>query len=211
MEKYFKKEYLLLLLFITSLPAIIYFLNFVCSDIKSTPETWAQFGDFLGGTTNVILGLINIIVTIYLALIIKNLDKSRLDEQKELESLRHQQNLDTQHKLFSEQIKFNAYNEFNLLFGRIYNSMLLNRNAEVNLEFKRNVNSFVLFIRGNKNLFKTLNLQIIKDLEIELRKVLSEYEDWDDNESEKKLVIITKNIETTLQEVFIEFQNELNM
>ncbi|MDM1061929.1 hypothetical protein HXZ62_05020 [Empedobacter falsenii] len=104
MEKYFKKEYLLLLLFITSLPSIIYFLNFVCSDIKNTPETWAQFGDFVGGTTGIIIGFFNILATIILALVINNYDNKR-----------NKDSLDLQKKIFERELKENAYKEFNIL------------------------------------------------------------------------------------------------
>jgi len=107
MEKYFKKEYLLLLLFITFLPTIIYFLNFVCSDIKNTPETWAQFGDFIGGTTGIIIGVFNIIATIILALVINNYDNNRNKDALEL-----------QQNLFERELKEVAYKEFQKIIKR---------------------------------------------------------------------------------------------
>ncbi|MDM1551542.1 hypothetical protein [Empedobacter falsenii] len=224
MEKYFKKEYLLLLLFITSLPSIIYFLNFVCSDIKNTPETWAQFGDFVGGTTNVVLGLINIIVTVYLALIIKNLDKSRLEEQKELDNLRHQQNLILQNELFIRNLKENEFKEIDKLIcetviklnklsspfvinneegeSTIYNIIIKN-GLEIKFLLERNFKLFSFiptYIFGNNN-------TTILDSHITLEKLIPEISIISREKKINKLNEITveyMKVANKLRDLFIE-------
>lgn len=113
-------------------PLYRYIDKFKPNGISDNPEDWGQFGDFIGGTTNVIIGFLNIVATIILALVIKNLDDSRSkikdDEDKrrhleliDLEKLRHKQNLDLQVDLFNRNIK----HEFQKKISENLNKLLI--------------------------------------------------------------------------------------
>jgi len=117
MKNYFNKTNISILLLISIIPITFYFIHFFCNGISKNPEDWALFGDYVGGVSNLILGVCNIIITAYIAYLIGKVDKKRHKKQKELDNLRHQQSLDLQEKLFERNLKENAYKEFNILIN----------------------------------------------------------------------------------------------
>lgn len=116
MNKYLKPENLLYTLLIILSPSIFYFLYFVCNGISDKPETWGQFGDFIGGTTNIIIGCMNILVTLLLAKTISELDNNRFEESKNLDDIRHQQTINAQKQQFENELILADYEKYNELF-----------------------------------------------------------------------------------------------
>ncbi len=125
---------LIVLIILSAIPLIIYTYFFSSHHRSFDPANWGTFGDFIGGTTNVILGVINIVITAYIAYLIKTLDDKRFEEQKALETqrfeeqkqldeLRHQQNIDLQNDIFIRSIREDVFKEFNQLhkeFSSLY-------------------------------------------------------------------------------------------
>ncbi|MGG6242868.1 hypothetical protein ACQ4N7_30095 [Nodosilinea sp. AN01ver1] len=66
------------------IPLLAYFLNFHSSSISSDPNDWASFGDYLGGTANTFLALVNLGVIILIALNLYELETQR---EKQLQGL----------------------------------------------------------------------------------------------------------------------------
>lgn len=61
----------------------VYFLNFANTDLSTNPEQWGQFGDFVGGTANPILGFLTLIALV-LTIIIQSRQLSISTRELEL-------------------------------------------------------------------------------------------------------------------------------
>ncbi len=83
-----------LLLFITAIavfigiPLVPYFWNF--RNISNNPNDWASFGDYLGGTANTFLALLNLAVVIWIAKNIYRLETEREESLYKLETEREE-------------------------------------------------------------------------------------------------------------------------
>jgi hypothetical protein len=69
-------------------PLVVYYLNFRTLSISSNPSDWAAFGDYLGGTSNTFLALVNLGVVILIALKIYEMETQRELELHDLETQR---------------------------------------------------------------------------------------------------------------------------
>lgn len=179
-------------------PLYQYIDKFKPNGISDNPAEWAQFGDYIGGTTNVIIGILNIVATIILALVIKNLDDSRSkikdkeDEKRhleliEIENLRHRQNLNLQNTLFTKQLKHSIYLEFNEHMRQNYNCIVLGKaDSEHIKEFSTKLNSFSIFLNCNKYYFKDLQDSVeITSIHDSFHLILNCYKIWDHNSTDE--------------------------
>lgn len=71
---------LVLLLFVI----LAFFFGFWKSNISNNIEQWGQFGDYLGGTLNPILGVINICIFIYLTLVVQDISNKNHEQALEM-------------------------------------------------------------------------------------------------------------------------------
>ena len=105
-------------------PFYIYYSQFGDKKLTFDYDILGTFGDFIGGSTNFIIGLLNIIATIFLAIVIKNLDKKRFDEQQELDKIQHKQNLELQNDILIRNIREEKFKEFNLISENLINKIM---------------------------------------------------------------------------------------
>lgn len=86
-----------------------YIYTFADSQLSHNPDAWGTFGDFLGGTLNPMISLINLSVTIWIALTL-NKYSARL----------HQQQIQTQKELTLIQIRSEAFKELRKDFNEAF-------------------------------------------------------------------------------------------
>lgn len=160
---------LLLLIIITIIPSVIYIYNFGKHNTSSDPTNWGTFGDFIGGTTNVIIGIINIGITVYIAYLIKTFDDNRYQEQRALESqrfeeqkaldnIRHKQNIDLQNEIFIRTIREEVFKDFNLLFQEF--SIIYRNEGDLreNVKTIKKIAESYVYLRLSKNhIFNTFS------------------------------------------------------
>lgn len=63
-------------LILTVIPVIIYVLFFIRNDISIYPESWAYLGDFIGGTSGLIVSILSLVVLTILTIKISRIDSS---------------------------------------------------------------------------------------------------------------------------------------
>jgi hypothetical protein len=71
------------LLIFTMIPAFIYMINFKGLYISDLSSDWGTFGDFIGGITNPIIGIVNVLVLVYLTLKISEIDNNNKIKEQE--------------------------------------------------------------------------------------------------------------------------------
>jgi len=59
------------------IPIIFYWLNFNSLDLSNNKTTWGEFGDFIGGTINPIIGIFNLILIVAITLYVSKFDSFR--------------------------------------------------------------------------------------------------------------------------------------
>ncbi|GEO02916.1 hypothetical protein AAE02nite_05800 [Adhaeribacter aerolatus] len=59
------------------IPIFIYLLNFFDTSLSDNPSDWGTFGDFFGGILNSYFSLLTLLITIYIAYEISNLEEKR--------------------------------------------------------------------------------------------------------------------------------------
>lgn len=176
---------LIVFIFLSSIPSIIYIINFRLHNASSDPANWGTFGDFIGGTTNVILSIINIIITAYIAYLIKTLDDKRFEEQKTLETqrfeeqkqldeLRHKQNLDLQNDIFIRSMREEVFKDFNRLLQELHLVYIIDGDLREKLISIKNVKQSYLHLKlNNLHLFTTFSNQpLTEDLDNSLEKII---------------------------------------
>lgn len=84
--KWIEKNLIWISLLILSLPIGAYILNFRNLDLSNDPESWAQFGDYIGGTYSVLIT----ILAIYIARNLSRKDASQERRQRVAEALMKQ-------------------------------------------------------------------------------------------------------------------------
>ena len=76
-----KRKQLIFISIISSLTILFvigfYIFTFYKSAISNNPSDWGGFGDFLGGVLNPIIGIVNIIILIYVAIIVSKNEERR--------------------------------------------------------------------------------------------------------------------------------------
>lgn len=60
---------------------VFYWNHFFHCQISEKPSDWGMFGDFIGGTINPLLAVINICITIWLTIIITKFSNINIDKQ----------------------------------------------------------------------------------------------------------------------------------
>ncbi|MDM1070874.1 hypothetical protein HX001_00040 [Empedobacter brevis] len=155
---------ILLLIISLSLPFFIYFKEFDQIKPIGNTENFGQYGDFIGGTTNFILGLASIISTVLLALIIKNLDDKN-----------HNQSLDLQQKLFDRGLKENAYKEYTSIIQEFNKLERIDENYSNKLkEIIFKINSFNT---TNSHIFNSIESHDLTNKFSKYIKIIIEYEE----------------------------------
>lgn len=138
-------------------PAYKYYSTFNEFGESTNPEDWALFGDYIGGTTNVILGIVNIFVTAYIAYLIKTLDDNRLEKQIKIEDLRHQQNIDLQKDIFINNLKFKEYESFQKLIKKLIITIRNESDLKnIEIELYNLQQSYRIFSNSKRELFPFL-------------------------------------------------------
>ncbi|MDM1550642.1 hypothetical protein [Empedobacter falsenii] len=161
MAKPFTKTQLIIafivLIILSAIPLIIYTSFFFSHSKSEDPANWGTFGDFIGGTTNVILGIINIIITAYIAYLIKTLDDKRYEDQKKIDELRHQQNIDLQKDIFINNLKFKEYESFQKLVKKLIITVRNESNLKnIEIELYNLQQSYRIFSNSKRELFPFL-------------------------------------------------------
>ena len=156
------------------IPVYNYYSSFSENGRSNNPEDWALFGDYVGGTTNVIIGLVNIIVTVYIAYLIKSVDDKRFEEQKQLDELRHKQNIDLQNDIFIRSIREDVFKDFNKLLQELNLVYITDGDLREKLISIKNVKDSYLHLKlNNLHLFTTFSNQpLTEDLDNSLEKII---------------------------------------
>lgn len=145
------------ILFIIALaPIYIYIKQFGNEPLTTNYEILGTFGDFIGGSTSAIIGLLNIIATIVLALVIKQLDDNKDKRQTSIDSLRHKQNLEFQNNLLIRSIREEKFKEFNRIGEKFLKKISLGGNVdELKNEVTKTVFNYIYFTSNNQHVFLT--------------------------------------------------------
>lgn len=155
---------ILLLIISLFLPFYIYIKEFDQIIPVGNTEKYGQYGDFIGGTTNFIIGLASIISTVLLALIIKNLDDKN-----------HNQSLDLQQKLFDRGLKENAYKEYTSIIQE------LNKLERIDVNYSNKLKQFYFklnsFTTTNSHIFNSIEIHNLTDKFHENINIIIEYEE----------------------------------
>jgi len=78
-------KYIIIISLILMVIAItVFVIRFWHSNISDDIEHWAQFGDYLGGTLNPVLALINICIFIYLTLVVQDISNKNHEQALEM-------------------------------------------------------------------------------------------------------------------------------
>lgn len=148
------------LLIILIIPIIIYSINFHNHFISMDSSDWGTFGDFIGGITNPIIGIVNVLVLVYLTLKISEIEKNNrsIDQTN-----RENENLDG--------IRLEGFKELNSFFmrlvKRIANDTPIENTEKVSIKFE-----FDGIIHPYIDLFKTFdNTKRINELSSRLLKI----------------------------------------
>ena len=104
---------LIFVIFLAALSAIIvitlYLITFSTSKISNTPQDWGVFGDYFGGTFNPIVSIINLCVTIWIAIILNQFSDNQTEKQ-----------INVQKQVALTQIKHEAFNELRKELNRAF-------------------------------------------------------------------------------------------
>ena len=150
----------LILLGILLIPIIIYSINFHDHYISMDSTDWGTFGDFIGGITNPIIGIVNVLVLIYLTLKISEIEKINRGIDK---TNRENENHDG--------IRLEGFKELNSFFmrlvKRVANEDPIENKERISLKFE-----FDGIIHPYIDLFKVFdNLERINKLSNSLLKI----------------------------------------
>lgn len=158
---------------------ILNFIIFICvfynQDISKSVSDWANFADYISGTTNILISIMSLLVTLFIAYEISHLDEKR-----------NNANLEYDKKKFKRELREKEYYEItenlNNFWFAITNE---NRNSAKNdLYVIRQ--KFVCFIKYRKHLFPELNPNQFEKLDktlVEIMKIMSVALDVDNPES----------------------------
>ena len=86
-KNHFKFPFLigLLLLLAILIPIFIYLIIFYHHPLSDNGSNWGDFGNYLGGILNPIIGIFNVVVLVYLTLKVSELDNVRNERALELQ------------------------------------------------------------------------------------------------------------------------------
>lgn len=62
------------------IPNLIYMCNFVGKGMSSNPSDWGVYGDFIGGSINPVLTIVNITALVYLTYTVSHIEENRAQE-----------------------------------------------------------------------------------------------------------------------------------
>lgn len=72
--------------------------------LSNDSAIWGQYGDFIGGSLNPILGILNIIALVYLTFRIAEIEKQRLEESEKLEDKRYCESIELENKRMQDNL-----------------------------------------------------------------------------------------------------------
>lgn len=154
-KNHFKFPFLigLLLLLAILIPIFIYLIIFYHHPLSDNGSNWGDFGNYLGGILNPIIGIFNVVVLVYLTL-----------KVSELDNVRNERALELQRELGIKKIKYKSYKEINALFLRISfvsidEGKLIDGNKYLKLK-----SEFISITTSCLDLFKSLNVQRINKI-----------------------------------------------
>jgi uncharacterized membrane protein len=95
---------------------IFYWKQFHETQISNNPDNWGVFGDYLGGTLNPLLSIINICITVWLTIIINKYANKNTDRQ--IDSAIKIAQIDLKHQALKElrdelNLNFNTWRQAN--------------------------------------------------------------------------------------------------
>lgn len=136
-----------------SAPVIIYFARFGNEHLATDTSVWGVFGDFIGGTLNPIIGILNLALLLSISIYVARFDS---------------------HRQFNE-FRYNAYVEISKKFEKTeLKSSALSELKDYTEEYKFH-NQF-LFPKTSNAIFNTLMNDLIKRTD-ELIRVIEDYEE----------------------------------
>ena len=146
MKKYHSSLWIsgIILFIILITPFGLYIKNFHASPISKNPADWGTFGDFLGGSINSVMAVVNIFVLLYLTFRIAAVEGERNDQAIAL-----------QEKLALNQIRLDAYRDVNAFFLKLNQKMMYDKNFG-NHEYHTYKVEFHMVLSPYLDLFKCL-------------------------------------------------------
>lgn len=132
------------------IPNILYIKHFYSNELSNNPEVWGQYGDYLGGSLNPILTIINIGVLLYLTYTVSRSDDKRIINQFKFDAYK---DLKDKLKPFKED-----YDTVNLLMKEY-------EKTKIDLT---NFQQFSVFLYENNELKNKL-LVLIEEIELSCR------------------------------------------
>lgn len=88
-----------------------YVVVFMNNGFSIKVENWAQFGDFIGGISSAVLGLLNLCVTIAIAIFLRKWNQQEAERRLTADTLLHDKQIKEQKEIVKFQLKYEAVKE----------------------------------------------------------------------------------------------------
>lgn len=177
-----KKElltWIILTMLIMMLPISFFLYNFYDSEISDDIGKWGAFGDYFGGLLNCIFSLLSVIVTIYIALKLSNIEKNR-----------NRDNLKFEKEKLLREFRESEYKRINFELQKVW-SCVTDSNREDAIRILASINwQYRYFMTSNYHLFPFLADNEITNLHKTLQEIINLF--WKEKSFEEKEEIIRK-------------------
>ncbi|MDF2551373.1 MAG: hypothetical protein K0R77_648 [Chryseobacterium sp.] len=177
-----KKElltWIILTMLIMMLPISFFLYNFYDSEISDDIGKWGAFGDYFGGLLNCTFSLLSVIVTIYIALKLSNIEKNR-----------NRDNLKFEKEKLLREFRESEYKRINFELQKVW-SCVTDSNREDAIRTLASINwQYRYFMTSNYHLFPFLADNEITNLHKTLQEIINLF--WKEKSFEEKEEIIGK-------------------
>lgn len=177
-----KKElltWIILTMLIMMLPISFFLYNFYDSEISDDIGKWGAFGDYFGGLLNCTFSLLSVIVTIYIALKLSNIEKNR-----------NRDNLKFEKEKLLREFRESEYKRINFELQKVW-LCVTDSNREDAIRTLASINwQYRYFMTSNYHLFPFLADNEITNLHKTLQEIINLF--WKEKSFEEKEEIIGK-------------------
>lgn len=177
-----KKElltWIILTMLIMMFPISFFLYNFYDSEISDDIGNWGAFGDYFGGLLNCTFSLLSVIVTIYIALKLSNIEKNR-----------NRDNLKFEKEKLLREFRESEYKRINFELQKVW-SCVTDSNREDAIRTLASINwQYRYFMTSNYHLFPFLADNEVTNLHKTLQEIINLF--WKEKTVEEKDEIIGK-------------------
>ena len=153
-------------LVVISILVILNFIIFISvfhnQEISKETSDWANFADYISGTTNVLISIMTLLITIFIAYEISNLDEKR-----------NRTNIEYDKKKFKRELREKEYYEVTENLNNFWFAIVKENRATAKNDLYVIRQKFVLFIKYRKHLFPGLNINQFEELDKSLADMMA--------------------------------------